>query len=428
MALLSRVGGTGDNFTNTGFNDQAATAITGTAPFTGTFKPREPLAQLINELVAGDWTLNVRDQATGNVGSLESWTLQIGQQTFESTGGSRVIPDNGTVRSTIAVVRPVWATVPGVGEAPGIGGDVTINAGTVTVQNGATLSATTRGSGKGGTVNVNATGLVAATGYLSGLFTDSEASGAGGNINVRAARMTMDDGATVSAASSGTGDAGNITINAGREFLSTNSSVTTAATQASGGNITLLATDMIRLRDSRISASVFGGPTTAGGNILIDPNFIILQNSQIIAQAIQGAGGNINLTFNQALLTDARSQISASSQFGVSGTVNFNSPAQNLSGALVPLEQSFLSGNTISNQRCAARMAQGQISTFVVTEHEGLPQEPGGMLLSGLVEIDGTAASETIEPMRVASVSQPPFTPLTPEPVQLTRTDDTCRR
>jgi filamentous hemagglutinin family protein len=430
VALLSRVGGSGDNFTGTQFNDQATTLITsGSAPFTGTFTPREPLGQLITELVAGNWTLNVRDQATGNSpGTLESWTLQIGTQTFQSTGGSKEIPDNGNVRSTITVAAPTVPTVQGIGEAPGIGGNVTVNAGTVTVRNGATMSATTRGSGQGGTLTVNATGPVALAGSGSGLFTDSEASGAGGNINVQAAHMTMDNGATVSAASSSTGDAGTITIDAGSEFLSTNSSITTEASQASGGNITLLATDMIRLRDSQISASVFGGPATAGGNILIDPNFIILQNSQIIAQAFQGAGGNINLTFNQALLRDARSTISASSEFGVNGTVNINSPAQNLSGALVPLEQSFLSGNTISNQRCAARMAQGQISTFIVTEREGLPQEPGGMLMSSLVEIDGTASSETIEPIRVASVSQSFFTPLTSEPVQLTWTDNTCRR
>jgi large exoprotein involved in heme utilization and adhesion len=275
---------------------------------------------------------------------------------------------------------------------------------------------------------VNATGPVALTGAGSGFITNREASGTGGNINVQAARMTMDSGATVSAASSGTGDAGNITINAGSEFLSSNSSITTESLNASGGNITLLATDMIHLKNSQITASVLGGPMTVGGNILIDPNFIILQNSQIIAQAIQAAGGNINLTFNQAFLRDARSVVSASSQFGVNGTVNINSPSQNLSGALVPLEQSFLSGNTLSNQRCAARMAQGQISTFIVTEREGLPQEPGGMLLSSLVETDGTAASETLEPIRVASVSQSSFTPLTPEPVQFTWTDDTCRR
>lgn len=432
IALLSRVGDSGDNFTGTILDDQATRLITsGAAPFTGTFKPREPLAQLIDQIVAGTWRLNVSDQVPGNTGnpqSLQSWSLRVGDQVFQSTNVPLNIPGNGSVSSNLVVSVPMGTIVESIGEVPGDGGDVTINAGTVTVRNGAALSATTRGSGQGGTVTVNATGPVALAGSGSGLFTDSEASGVGGNINVRAARMTMDDGATVSAASSGTGDAGNITIDAGSELLSTNSSITTEASQASGGNIALLATDMIRLRNSRVSASVLGGPTTAGGNIFIDPNFIILQNSQIFARAIQGAGGNINLTFNQAFLADARSQISASSQFGVSGTVNFNSPTQNLSGALVPLEESFLSGNTFSNQRCAARIAEGQISTFIVTEREGLPQEPGGMLMSSLVEQDGTAAAETIEPMRVASVSQPPFNPLTLEPVQLTRTGDTCRR
>ena len=69
------------------------------------------------KLVAGNWTLNVRDQATGNVGSLESWTLQIGSQIFQSTGGSRVIPDNGNVRSTITVANPTVPTVQAVGGA-----------------------------------------------------------------------------------------------------------------------------------------------------------------------------------------------------------------------------------------------------------------------------------------------------------------------
>jgi filamentous hemagglutinin family protein len=323
------------------------------------------------------------------------------------------------------------------GSEPGAGsaGEILVGASEIIMTQGARVDANTIGPGSGGHVTLRGANgpqgnvkSVFIDGTGSGVFTTTEGTGAGGNINVQAVRMTMDNGATVSAASSSTGDAGTITINAGTEFLSTNSSITTESLKASGGNITLLATDMVHLKNSQITASVFGGPKTAGGNILIDPNFIILQNSQIIAQAIQGAGGNINLAFNQALVTDARSTISASSEFGVSGTVNINSPTQNLSGALVPLEQNFLSGSTLSNQRCAARMAEGQISTFIVTEHEGLPQEPGGMLLSGLVETDGTAASETFEPIRVASGSQPPFTPLTPEPVQLMWSHDTCRR
>ena len=427
VALLSRVGGTGHDFINTGFSDQATQSITtGAAPFTGTFTPREPLGQLIKELVAGNWTLNVQDKATGNVGTLQNWTLQVGTQTFQSTGAPRAIPDNGTLRSTITVANPTATTVQGVGEAPGIGGDVTINAGSVIVQNGATVSATSRGSGKGGIVTVNATGPVSLSGPGSGLSTNAEASGAGGDINVTAANLTLDNGAAISAKSSSTGNAGTITINAGSEFLSTNGSVTTESLNASGGNITVLATDMVHLKNSQITASVQGGPQTTGGNIFIDPQFIILQNSQIIAQAFQGQGGNINIVAN-TFLPDASSLVSASSQFGLSGTVNIHSPVQNLSGALVPLKQSYLSGNTLSNQRCVARMAEGQVSTFVITEQDGLPQEPGGLLSSIPIEHDGGIALEPAKQLLVASMRPFSITPLAYEK-QRVWTDESCRR
>jgi len=52
---------------------------------------------------------------------------------------------------------------------------------------------------------------------------------------------------------------------------------------------------MIRLRDSTINTSVAGGAWTVGGNITIDPDFIILQNSKIIANAFEGRGGNIRI-------------------------------------------------------------------------------------------------------------------------------------
>src|SRR5262249_47255435 len=125
-------------------------------------------------------------------------------------------------------------------------------------------------------------------------------------------------------------------------------------------------------------------------------------------------------------LPDASSVISASSQFGLSGTVNLNSPIRNLSGALVPLKQSYLSGAVLSNQRCAARMAEGQVSTFIVTEHEGLPQEPGGLLSNFSIEHGGDVSFESVEQVLVASVRPSFFTPLSYEQ-QIWR-DKSCRR
>ena len=69
VALLSRVGASGDNFTGTIFDDSATKPIPTTstsAPFTGTFMPREPLGQLIDQTVTGTWKLNINDQVAGN--------------------------------------------------------------------------------------------------------------------------------------------------------------------------------------------------------------------------------------------------------------------------------------------------------------------------------------------------------------------------
>ncbi|MDN5941713.1 MAG: filamentous hemagglutinin N-terminal domain-containing protein, partial [Nitrospira sp.] len=387
VALLSRVGGSGDNFTDTQFNDQATTPITsGSAPFTGEFKPREPMGQLNNQLVAGDWTLNVRDQATGTVGSLESWTLQIGDQTFQSTGGSTEILGNGeNVQSTITVTNPTVPNVQGVGEPSGSGGNVTINAGSVAVQNGATMSATTRGSGQGGTLTVNATDAVALTGSSSGLFTDSQGSGTGGSVALTAGHsVTILDGASVTASSTGSGNAGNIHIDAGQTFVATNSAsaVTTQAKAASGGDITLVATDRVQLNNSQISTSVVDG-SGGGGDISIDPQYVILQNSQILAQADQGQGGAIAITTN-LFLQDATSLVSADSRSGLDGTVRIQSPISPASGKIQPLGNELLEATSLLNQRCAA-LTGGEFSSFTVAGRDSLPTEPGSWLASPLV-------------------------------------------
>ncbi len=90
------------------------------------------------------------------------------------------------------------------------------------------------------------------------------------------------------------GLAGNITITAGDQIVMNNGSVSTRAVTSDGGNITLNAPHMIRLTDSRITTSVESG-VGGGGNINIDPELLILDNSQILANAFGGPGGNINI-------------------------------------------------------------------------------------------------------------------------------------
>jgi len=288
----------------------------------------------------------------------------------------------------------------------GQGGSITVNAGMINVRSGASISSNSGlnfgdtfqlGNGAGGTVTVNASGPVTIADPGSEISTTTVGNGEGGNINLRGSGIQLSNGASISATSSGSGNAGNITINAGNQLTLTHSSVTTEATQSSGGAIKITTTPsgVVQLTDSTISASVLDG-TGGGGSVNIDPQFVLLQNSQILANAVFGLGGNINLTTN-LLLPDSASIISASSQFGQQGTILLQSPVAPASGKINPLSQKPLIETSLMSQRCAAS-ADGIYSSFTVAGRDSLPAEPDGWLSSPLAlattELVGGAASE----------------------------------
>ncbi len=93
LELSRRNGAAGDNYTNTVFTDDAPTFITsGTAPFTGSFKPEGSTVTIECDLIGnvgdftiesqfgtvasdGTWELHVMDAANADVGVLNSWSL-----------------------------------------------------------------------------------------------------------------------------------------------------------------------------------------------------------------------------------------------------------------------------------------------------------------------------------------------------------------
>lgn len=77
--LVAQVGGTGNNFTGTVFDDEAGQTIdAGNAPFTGRFQPQNDLADFIGEIAQGQWQLLITDSVTGDIGTLTSWSLDLG--------------------------------------------------------------------------------------------------------------------------------------------------------------------------------------------------------------------------------------------------------------------------------------------------------------------------------------------------------------
>jgi large exoprotein involved in heme utilization and adhesion len=248
-------------------------------------------------------------------------------------------------------------------QGTGAGGNILVNANSVTLQNGGTLSAKTSGTALSAT---------------------------GGTITVDANQMQLNSGATITANSTGAADAGSINITATNGLtMQQNSSITTEVTpsgtgsSAGGGNIKITTSPeaTVWLQNSKISASVADGPG-GGGNISIDPQFVILQNSQILAQAAQGQGGAITITAG-LFLPDATSVVSADSGSGVNGTVTIQSPNAPASGQIQPLGKSPLLATSLLNQRCAS-LAGGEFSSFTVAGRDSLPTEPGSWLASPL--------------------------------------------
>ena len=245
---------------------------------------------------------------------------------------------------------------------------------------------------QGGNITLSAASLSVDGGGLSVL---SRGTQTGGNIVVdTTGQVTLAGGASITASSIGSGNAGNIALNAGSQLLVHDSSITTDAAQASGGNIAIRAVDAIHLVNSRISTSVQGGPQTSGGNITIDPTIFTLQNGHVLAQAVQGQGGNISITAG-TFLADQNSVVSASSEFGLSGSVTLQSPVSNVSGTLATLPQRPLEAQNLLRQHCAAQ-ANGQLSSLVVSSRDTAPSEPGGWLSSPLAILGDATGSHPI--------------------------------
>lgn len=78
VLLSDRNGGGNNDYINTVFDDAATGSIrNGNAPFTGSFRPEQLLSALNGIDAFGTWTLRVSDVQRLDVGSINSWGLDI---------------------------------------------------------------------------------------------------------------------------------------------------------------------------------------------------------------------------------------------------------------------------------------------------------------------------------------------------------------
>jgi large exoprotein involved in heme utilization and adhesion len=168
------------------------------------------------------------------------------------------------------------------------------------------------------------------------------------------------------------GDAGSIEVSSAEMIRLREGSSITASAGANGGNITISAPDLVYLIDSQITATAGrNGRNGKGGNITIDPQFIVLNNSLISANAAVGQGGNINLVSD--FFFNSNSLITATGT--TNGTVNISAPPLDLGAELITLPISLLSAANQLQERCTA-LLQGDFSSFISIGRGGTEPEP----------------------------------------------------
>ena len=93
VLLSQQNGGSADNYTQTVFDDESEDSIiNGSAPFTGTFSPEGDLSAFNGSVSGGTWELKVVDAFPGDVGTIDSWSVEICGTPLADTDGD-FVPD-----------------------------------------------------------------------------------------------------------------------------------------------------------------------------------------------------------------------------------------------------------------------------------------------------------------------------------------------
>ena len=211
------------------------------------------------------------------------------------------------------------------------------------------------------------------------LFLPALPSGNTGQLQINAERITLTNGGSINVQHPGTGNAGKLQINSDILTLDSGGNINATTASGFGGNVEINVRDFLQLRNgSKITAEALG-VIGDGGNLSLKADIIVaLENSDIIANSVGGNGGNINITTRGIFGTEFRpnltpqSDITASSQFGVAGTVTLNTPEIDASGGLVDLPDKTIDASKQVLASCGASSG----SSFAVTGRGGLPADP----------------------------------------------------
>lgn len=288
-------------------------------------------------LLTGDRTLisgTVFEEGVGQGGEVNIQTgsliltdnAQIGAVTFGRGDAGKIFIQ---AKDSVVLAGRLTGILSNVGEeAVGQGGEITIETRSLSLTDGAALTASTLGQGDAGRITVKADESISLVDGQIQSTVQEEASGRGGEINLQAGLISLSNGAFVDSSLLGKGSGGDIKIHTGSLSLTEDAALSAATFgQGDAGNISVQANDSISLTNSNIFTLVDTEAVGKGGDISIQANSLFLSAASFIASSTYGQGnsGNIRVKANDSiLLTDLSSILTgvASTAVGDSGNIS----------------------------------------------------------------------------------------------------------
>ena len=228
---------------------------------------------------------------------------------------------------------------------------------------------TTNGMKKGG--------LIATSGRIA---FPNVATGASGDITINTGSLNIEDAASIDVQSLGTGSAGELKIESEGDILLDNEGTISAANNSgNGGNINILANNIFWRGSSTTTATATGNAN--GGNIsIIGNNLVVLESSMLTAEAERGMGGRIDIDA-KGLFVCQECIISASSILGVDGIVEIDTlePEPDFGLTEVPIE---LTQPEETVARACSNSPDTNNSKLTIVGRGGLPPSPNRTLNS----------------------------------------------
>ncbi|MFN6560276.1 MAG: filamentous hemagglutinin N-terminal domain-containing protein [Nostoc sp. ChiSLP01] len=292
---------------------------------------------------------------TSNFGQGDAGTITIEAENVD------ILFDSSLISST-AGGSALLGTI-----SSGQAGDILIKGRSLSFVNNI-IQSTTIGEGNAGNILLEVRDNVfLANSYILFGNIAQTATGQGGNVTIQSGSLSLTDGSEVNGTTSGKGDGGKIFINTDLLELTNNSFIgSNTLGEGNAGNITLTANTIIALEDSDILAFASDG---RGGDITFNTQ-AFLSSPLYRPQAQTGNRANLRTE----LEGNNRADINASG--AIYGNIIGVPDITFIQNSLTELQDNPIDTNTLIANSCIAR-SRKQDGTFLITGVGGLPTRPG---------------------------------------------------